>query len=216
MSKPMVVGLTGGIGTGKSTVSRLFREMGAVVIDADQTARAVVAKGTAGLAAIAAEFGPGVLTPEGELDRQAMARRIFAEPADRRRLEAIVHPRIFEHMQGALAKALLEQAAPVIILDVPLLFESGRYLGLVDKTLVVYTDSATQLARVMARDGLSEQDAARRIQAQGSLADKVRRADYTIDNNGPHDSTRAQVAALWNTWCAMVAQKCSGHEPKGT
>lgn len=187
------VGLTGGIGSGKSTVSELLAELGAVVIDADQLAREVVEPGSDGLAEVVAEFGPGVLTPEGDLDRAALGQIVFADADRRARLNAIVHPRV-----RALAERL-EAAAPpdaVVVHDIPLLVETGQAGGF-DRVIVVDAPIEAQLERLAASRSMGEAEARARIDAQASRAERRAVADDVIVNDGPLDELRAQVEAVW-------------------
>jgi dephospho-CoA kinase len=189
----MRVGLTGGVASGKSTVSAMLEELGAVVIDADVLAREVVAKGTPGLAAVVEEFGEDVLGPDGELDRPAMGRRVFNDESARRRLEAIVHPLVFERIVE-----LEEQAPPdaVVVHDIPLLAENGR-AGDFDAVIVVDAPREVQLER-MARDrGWSEEDAASRIAAQASREDRRAIATHVIENTGTREDLRGRVAEVF-------------------
>src|SRR5258708_34763565 len=159
-----VIGLSGGIATGKSTVAAMLCERGALVVDADRLAREVVEPGRPALEEIAAEFGPGVLAADGGLDRAGLGAIVFADAERRRRLEAITHPRIGALMQERIAAAVAA-APPLVVVDIPLLFENGRS-GMVEGVLVVYADTATQLRRLVERDGITEADARRRIAAQ--------------------------------------------------
>jgi dephospho-CoA kinase len=191
----VVIGLTGGIGTGKSAVARMLAELGAAVVDSDALAREVVAPGQPALAEIAAAFGPGVLAPDGSLDRRALGRIVFSDPAARRRLEAITHPRIREE-SARRVEAARAAGYGVCVCDVPLLYEVGYdALGLYDEIWVVTAPEEVQLARVRARDGLDEAAARARLAAQWPLALKVRRADRVIDNGGSLAETRRQVEA---------------------
>jgi dephospho-CoA kinase len=192
-------GLTGGIGSGKSTVAARFRERGLPVIDADELARAVVAKGTPGLAEVVAAFGPEVLDAEGGLDRKRVAAVVFKDDAARRRLNAITHPRV-----SALAiersQALDARGEPLACYEVPLLVESGLADAL--RPLVVVTaDVATQLARAMARDRATEAEILARIAAQLPLAEKSRVADFVIDNSGSIETTRSRADDVLDTIC---------------
>jgi dephospho-CoA kinase len=177
-----VFGLTGGLASGKSTVAARFTERGVPVIDADQLARDVVAPGSEGLTAVVAAFGDGVLEPNGALDRKSLAARIFAEPKERARLEAILHPRIHALMQERAA--LLERGgAPLACYQAPLLVE----VGLAERMrplVVVAAEPEEQLRRAMARDGASREEAERRLGAQLALSEKVARADFVIKNRG--------------------------------
>lgn len=187
------VGLTGGIGSGKSEVSRRLAARGAVVIDSDAIAREVVEPGTAGLAAVVEEFGPRVLTADGRLDREGLAAIVFGDDAARARLNAIVHPLV-----GAEAARLLADVPPdaVVVHDVPLLVEVGM-AGSFDLVVVVAASPETQLQRLVDRRGMSEADARARIAAQLPLDAKVAVADVVIANDGDLASLDAQVAALW-------------------
>lgn len=189
-----IVGLTGGIGTGKSTFSALLRARGAAVIDADRLARDAVAPGSPGLAEVVAAFGAEVLDASGSLDRKRMASVVFADPAARRRLEAIVHPRVRDAMAQEVAR-LAAAGAPLVIYDVPLLYEAGRDRD-VDEVIVVWAPHEAQIARLAARDGMSRADAEARIAAQLPLDEKARRADYVVANDGSPEALAAKADAL--------------------
>lgn len=187
------VGLTGGIASGKSTVSALLTELGAVVIDADALAREVVARGTPGLDAVVAEFGPGILTPEGDLDRPAMGALVFSDPGARKRLEAIVHPLV--HQRGAQ----LEAEAPadaVVVHDIPLLAEGDR-AGSFDAIIVVDAPVDLQVSRMVEDRGWTSQDAESRIAAQATRAERLAIATYVIDNTGTLEELREQVERVY-------------------
>lgn len=193
------VGLTGGIASGKSTVSAILRELGAVVIDADALAREVVAKGTPGLAAVVEEFGPQLLTAEGELDRAAMGALVFGDEAARRRLEAIVHPLVFERIVE------LETRAPegaVVVHDIPLLAESGRAAGPdrggFDAVLVVDAPQELQVERMVRDRGWTEAEALARIAAQASSEDRRAIATHVIENTGTREELRRQVEKIFD------------------
>jgi dephospho-CoA kinase len=187
------VGLTGGIASGKSTVSTILTELGAVVVDADALAREVVAKGTPGLDAVVAEFGDGVLTADGELDRPAMGALVFADPEARRRLEAIIHPLV--HRRSAELEA---EAAPdaVVVHDIPLLAEVGR-AGSFDAVVVVDAPVEVQVARMERDRGWPRADAEARIAAQASREDRLALATYVVDNTGTLDDLRRRVAEVY-------------------
>jgi dephospho-CoA kinase len=186
------IGLTGGIGSGKSTVSALLAARGAVVVDADRIAREVVEPGTPGLAAVVEAFGAGVLGPDGALDRPALAAVVFADPAARARLDAIVHPlvraRAAELAAGAPADA-------VVVHDVPLLVETGRWEPY-DLVLVVEADPETRVARLVRR-GLTADDARARMAAQATDEQRREVADAVLDNSGTQDELAAQVDRFW-------------------
>lgn len=187
------VGLTGGVASGKSTVSAILRELGAVVIDADVLAREVVEKGTPGLAAVVEAFGEELLGPDGELDRAAMGKLVFADEQARRRLEAIVHPLVFERIVE------LEEAAPpdaVVVHDIPLLAESGR-ADTFDAVLVVDAPRELQVGRMVRDRGWTEEDAAARIDAQASREDRLAIATHVIENTGTIEELRARVERVY-------------------
>ena len=189
-----VLGLTGGIGSGKSMVASMFANLGAEVIDADQLAREVVEPGQPALEEIATAFGSGVLMPDGRLDRGKLARIIFADPVARARLNAITHPRIQERM--ATEMALRGSRPGLLILDIPLLYENDR-ASTVEAVIVVWVDSKTQLRRLNERDGLTVDEARQRIAAQMPLDEKRARADLVVDNSGSRENTRRQVEAIY-------------------
>jgi dephospho-CoA kinase len=189
-----VLGLTGGIGSGKSMVASMFAQLGADVIDADQLAREVVEPGQPALEEIATAFGRDIMLPDGRLDRGKLGRIIFADPAARARLNAITHPRIQERM--ATEVALRGSRPGVLIVDIPLLYENGRS-GTVEAVIVVWVDSKTQLRRLSGRGGLTVDEAQQRIAAQMPLDEKRARADVVIDNSGSRENTRRQVEAIY-------------------
>lgn len=190
-----IIGLTGGIASGKSTVSGMLRELGAMIVDTDVIAREVVEPGQPAWEEIVAWLGRGVLQADGRIDRQRLGDMVFADREARGRLESITHPRIAAAVDEAVAAA--EAAgARAVVLDVPLLFEVG-WDERVDEVWVVAVDSETQLTRLMARDGSTEEQARARIASQMSLAAKIRRADVAIDNGRGIDGTRVQVQKAW-------------------
>jgi dephospho-CoA kinase len=190
-----IVGLTGGIGTGKSTVARLFAELGARVIDADQLAREAQAKGSPVLGAIRGRFGSGVFTETGELDRKALGAIVFQDETARRDLNAIVHPRVAELAQERM-QAMTAAGVPLVLYDVPLLYESSLDRAL-PAVIVVSAPPEVQRARLAGRDGLSPSEIEARIAAQMPLSEKVARADFVIDNGGSLEATREQVASVY-------------------
>jgi dephospho-CoA kinase len=200
----LLVGLTGGIATGKSTVSALLRALGAEIIDADVLAREVVEPGEPALAEIAAAFGPGVLDAGGRLDRKALGAIVFADPERRRTLEAITHPRIrdrfLERLEGLAARGF----RGVVVFDAPVMIESGNYRNM-DRLVVVVTDEPTQIARLMARDGAGRDEALRKIRSQMPLAEKAKLADYVIDNSGDPSATAERVRAVYRALLADAA-----------
>ncbi len=190
------VGLTGGIGSGKSTVSALLARRGATVIDADLIAREVVAPGTPGLAAVREAFGDQVLLPNGSLDRPALGQRVFSNPAELSRLNAIVHPLVAAETAAQAASAE-RSGCRVLVFDVPLLVENGLQ-GLYDVVVVVATEPATQRARLSQDRGMAEADAQARIDAQAPLAAKLAAATHVLHNDGTLEELTAQVDELWN------------------
>lgn len=189
----MRVGLTGGIASGKSTVSAIFAELGAVIIDGDQLAREVVERGTPGLAAVVEAFGPELLTPEGDLDRPAMGAIVFNDEAKRKQLEAIVHPLVFERY------AELEAATgpdDVVIHDIPLLAESGR-ADEFDEVVVVDAPEELQVRRMLEDRGWTEADARSRIGSQARREDRLAIASYVVDNTGSLEDLRARVVEIY-------------------
>jgi dephospho-CoA kinase len=185
--------VTGGIGSGKSEVTRLFDELGAVVIDADVLAREVVAAGTPGLEEIVRTFGPDLVGPDGELDRPAMGRRVFADPTARTQLEAIIHPRV--RQRGGEIEADAPEDA-VVVHDIPLLVETGQ-VDRFDAVVVVDVPEELQVQRLAGR-GMDEEDARSRIRAQASREERLSVADYVIDNTGKREDLRPQVAEVFD------------------
>ncbi|MET7797449.1 dephospho-CoA kinase [Streptomyces decoyicus] len=187
------VGLTGGIGAGKSEVSRLLASYGAVIVDADKIAREVVEPGTPGLAAVVAEFGDGVLTPDGSLDRPKLGGIVFSDPEKLKALNAIVHPLV-----GARSAELEASAGPdaVVVHDVPLLTENGL-APLYDLVVVVDAAVGTQLDRLVRLRGMAEDEAKSRMAAQATREQRLAVADLVIDNDGPLEALEPQVRAAW-------------------
>jgi dephospho-CoA kinase len=189
-----VLGLTGGIGSGKSMVASMFAQLGADVIDADQFAREVVEPGQPALEEIATAFGQDILLRDGRLDRGKLARIIFADPVARGTLNAITHPRIRERMDAEITARRSRRG--VLVVDIPLLYENDRTRA-VETVIVVWVDAKTQLRRLQERDGLSVEEARQRIAAQMPLDEKRARADVVIDNSGSRENTRRQVEAVY-------------------
>jgi dephospho-CoA kinase len=189
-----LVGLTGGIATGKSTFAAALRALGVPVVDADQLARAAVASGTPGLAAVVAEFGRDVLGSDGELDRSRMAARVFTDPSARARLEAIVHPAVRALFREELDR-LSAAGHPVAVYDVPLLYEAGLERK-VDLAVVVWAPREAQIARLQARDGLDRAAAEARLAAQLPIDDKAARADVVVENDGDPARLAGKAARL--------------------
>jgi len=192
-----VLGLTGGIGSGKSIVAEMFAQLGAEVIDADRLARDVVEPGQPALEEIVNTFGPDILLPDGRLNRVKLAVTIFADAVARQRLNAITHPPIHARMEKEVAAR--RQRSGVLILDIPLLYENRR-TDIVEKVIVVWVDPETQRQRLIERDGISLDEARLRIAAQMPLDDKRARADYVIDNRGDRENTRQQAEAIYRRY----------------
>jgi dephospho-CoA kinase len=199
MSAPrkfLLVGLTGGIATGKSTVSALMRQLGCEIIDADLLAREVVEPGQPAWTTIVAEFGQDVLTGDGTLDRKKLGAIVFADPERRRRLEAITHPAIRERFRARLDGLAEKGFTGIVIFDAAVLIESGNYKNM-DRLAVVVTDEPTQMSRLRGRDGTDDAEGRRKIASQMPLSEKAKLADYVIDNSGDRHATAEQVRRVF-------------------
>jgi dephospho-CoA kinase len=206
-----LVGLTGGIATGKSTFARLLRELGVPVVDADELSRAASRTGPV-LAAIAREFGPEYLDATGQLDRKKMGALVFGDPEPRQRLEAILHPAIRAAMAEETAR-LATGGHPLAFYDTPLLFESG--LGdQVECVVVIYAPRIEQLERVMRRDGLSWPEAQARLAAQMDIEEKARRADVVVDNSQAPDTLPQKAAMLHADLLRGLGKRAPDAEPR--
>jgi dephospho-CoA kinase len=194
----MKIGLTGGIASGKSTVSQWLIRHGYPVIDADKISREVVAAGEPVLCKIAEKFGDTMILPTGELDRKKLASLVFQDDKERLKLNALLHPLIRARMLKELDQHEKEGAS-LAFLDIPLLYESGLE-SWVDKTIIVYVSETNQLKRLMARNRLAESQAHARIVSQMPLSEKVKLADAVIDNNGSIEETEAQLQRLFQQW----------------
>ena len=203
--RPLRIGLTGGVASGKSTVASALRALGAAVIDADVLAREVVHPGGPAYGDVVDAFGRSVVAPDGTLDRAALAARIFSDPDARQRLNALTHPHIRRRMADEAARLTEAADASVIVFDIPLLLDTtdGRDLGL-DGIIVVYADADIRVRRLVARNRLSEEEARRRLAAQVPLEEKKARATWVIDNSGASEETRAQVERLWQVLSARA------------
>lgn len=200
VNRPLTIGLTGNIATGKSTVLAYLRQRGAAVIDADKLAHQTMAPGGAAYAAVVAAFGPAIVAADGAIDRPALGAIVFADATKLAQLEAIVHPAVF-----ALAQQLLATTtAPVVVIEAIKLLESGQLLRLCDEVWVVVADEATQLQRLMTTRGMSEVDARRRMAAQSPQAAKVKHATRVIENNGDWRALHAQLDEIWNELMAAT------------
>ena len=202
-----LIGLTGGIASGKSVVAKRLAERGAVVVDADVLAREVVEPGTPGLAAIADHFGPAVIADDGGLDRAALGAVIFSDPAERLALNAITHPAIWRRARELFADAERENADAVVVYDVPLLAEAAADRPIrFDLVVVVNASAETRLERLVELRGLSEEEARRRISSQASDAERLAMADVVIDSDGALEATLAQADDLYRRITERVSE----------
>lgn len=198
-----VVAITGGIGSGKTTVANQFAELGIEVVDADVIAREVVEPGTPALAAIAAHFGSAVITPDGQLDRRRLRERVFTDPQAKGWLNALLHPLIRTEMQRQCAAA----RSPYCLLVVPLLVEN-RLTALANRVLVIDVDEATQIERTCRRDGVNHEQAQAILAAQASRAERLAAADDVLDNqNGTPEAIKSRILALHETYLAFASQQ---------
>jgi dephospho-CoA kinase len=191
-----VIGLTGGIASGKSTVAKMLAALGAEIIDADRLAREAVEPGGPAYAAVVADFGPEVVAEDGRLDRERLGALVFTDPIRRQHLESLIHPHVRRESARRQAQIARRRPEALIFLDVPLLFETGLDRGLAE-IVVVYVPRKVQLRRLLARDRLSEAAAQARIDAQMDLELKRRRATRVIDNSGSRQATQIQVERLY-------------------
>jgi dephospho-CoA kinase len=191
----LTVALTGGIATGKSHVLRHFASRGVPTIDADVLSREVVQPGTPALAAIASRFGDDVLDEHGALNRRALGDRVFADPAARKDLEAIIHPWVYEAIRTWITQLTAAGTAAVAVADIPLLYETGHDQDF-DRVIVTRCTPAQQIARLLARDDMTEAEAQQRLDAQWPIDEKAARAHFVIDTSGSFDETNQQVDAV--------------------
>ena len=206
--KFLLVGLTGGIATGKSTVAETLRSLGAEVIDADQLARDVVAPGEPALAEIVHEFGD-VRNADGTLDRKKLGAIVFNDAARRQRLEAITHPAIRRRFLARLEALEARGFEGLVFFDAPVMIESGNYRNM-DRLVVVFTDEATQRRRLMARDDMAEAEASSRMATQMPVIDKAKLADYVIDNTGDRAATAARTREVFEALLAELGARDHG------
>ena len=199
----LLVALTGGIASGKSFVARRLAEHGAVIVDADQVARQVVEPGEPALAAIAAEFGPGVIAADGSLDRAALGAIVFQDPEGRQRLNAITHPAVLQRSRDLFAAAGAADPHAIVVYDIPLLVEAGR-TDEFDLVVVVQAAIETRVARMIELRGMTREEAMHRIQSQATDAERLAIADVVIDADGRPEETLAQTDALWENLSARV------------
>jgi dephospho-CoA kinase len=203
---PLVIALTGGIGSGKSSVAEIFGELGAAVVDTDAIAHALTAPGQPGAVKIGAQFGSEYLRADGSLDRDRMRELVFADPAAKKILEAILHPLIRLEVDAAVRAA----QAPYVVLVVPLLVETGAYRELARRVLVVDCSEATQIARVRQRSGHSEETVRKIMASQAGRADRLAQADDVIVNDDGLEALRASSAGLHRRYLALAAASAGG------
>jgi dephospho-CoA kinase len=189
------IAITGGAGTGKSTVARMFQDLGAEVLDADAIAREAVAVGAPAWVELRRLYGPDFFNPDGTLNRSRLSQLVFADPEARRRLEALVHPLVVQEIMTR-AQELQSRGATLVLVEVPLLFETGREAAF-DRVIVVAAPEALQIRRLRGRDRRGEPEIRGILAAQWPLADKVARADYVVDNGGSRRHTARQVKNIW-------------------
>lgn len=198
-----IIGLTGGIASGKSTVSSVFREMGAIILDADQIARQVVLPQQPAWEDIVVLFGPQVLNQDQSLNREKMAEIVFNNHNCLNELNRITHPRIMQYYKDTLRKISMEKPEAIVILEVPLLYETNMD-KLCQQVIVVWVDRETQIKRLMEREKLSCEDAIKRVDSQMPLDEKARRADFVIDNRGSMVETKEKATIYYNEILAAV------------
>ncbi|NPA90530.1 MAG: dephospho-CoA kinase [Chloroflexi bacterium] len=206
-----IIGVTGPIGAGKSTVLRILRELGAEVIDADQVAREVMEPGGRAYEKVVRAFGPDILTSDGRIDRQRLAQVVFNDPEALRRLEAIVHPAVFEEIKQRIAQS----PRPIVALEAIKLLEAGLSITICDEVWVIIVDKDVQLERLRER-GMSEEDARRRMAAQLSPEEYIRHADVVIDNSRDLAHLRAQVERAWQRALQRARQMQEEHRTEET
>ena len=206
MKRPYRVGLTGGVGSGKSTVARILADRGVPVVDADTIAREVVEPCAPAYREVVEAFGPGILREDGTLDRGALGRMVFSDPALRRRLEGITHPHILRRMSGEIDR-LGDRGCELVVLDIPLLFEVGLE-DMCDEVWVVWATKEHRSERVASRDGLDGDEVERRMGAQMPLEDKVGRADVVIDNDGSLEDTSERARRLLDAALRRARDRC--------
>ena len=208
------VGLTGGIASGKSTVSEVFARLGAKVLDADKVSREVVLPGQPAWLKLQQAFGPEFFFPDGELNRSKLRRLVFADPEERSKLNAIVHPEVMKEINRRFEQLTTSAQDAVVVVDVPLLLEVGvahRF----DRVIVVYVTKSVQIKRLRQRDGLSLEGARRALRTQMVLDKKVEQADYVIDNSGTRAETQAQVEKVWQELLDLARKKRCGETATG-
>jgi dephospho-CoA kinase len=203
----LLAGLTGGMGVGKSTVARMLERRGAVVIDADVLARQALLPGTPGYTKVTELFGPGIIGTDGDIDRAALAKRVFSDGEARVALESITHPEVFRLLSESLED--YRDSDRIVVFDAPLIVETG-FASACDAVVVVTAPEETQLARVMQERGMTEAAARARLQAQAPASEKERFADFVIRNDGSIEELQSAVDALWNELTEAARAKGAG------
>jgi dephospho-CoA kinase len=203
----LIAGLTGGIASGKSTVSAYFADAGAHIVDADTIARDVVKRGMPAYDEIISNFGKAILMPDGGIDRKRLGLIIFNAPDKKARLNAIVHPHVFKRINAEIATIANQYPQAVIILDVPLLFETGMDRDMAE-VIVVFVPESIQLKRLIERDGIDRQAAMARIRSQMPIGEKRKRATIVIDNSGSHSASRRQARDVYKRLKRMATDRC--------
>ncbi|NOZ29402.1 MAG: dephospho-CoA kinase [Chloroflexi bacterium] len=215
----IVIGLTGNIATGKSTVTRMLADLGAHVIDADQVAHEVIAPGGAAYQAVLEAFGPDIVREDGTIDRRKLASIVFADPAQLARLEAIVHPAVYDRIREEIRRIEAQTAPdapePVVVIEAIKLLEAGMSLSLCDQVWVVTARPEQQLRRLLEQRGMTEEEARRRMASQSPQEMKVQHADVVIDNSGSLERTAAQVRAAWEAHIASRRGRHAGASGRG-
>lgn len=207
---PLVIALTGGVGSGKSSVAAIFKELGAAVVDTDEIAHQLTASGQPGAHAIGAQFGAEYLRANGALDRDRMRELVFSDPAAKKKLEAILHPMIRAEVNTKIRAAVENAQAPYVVIAVPLLIETGAYRDLAQRILVIDCDEKQQNARVMRRNGLSAAEVQNIMANQASRAERLKHADDIVRNDADLVKLRANVVALHGKYLALA---CSTLNP---
>jgi len=200
----IVLGLTGGIATGKTTVADMLRSLGAKVISADEVVHAMFEPGMPVWHAVVREFGDGILTRDKKIDRAKLGKLVFGDPVARRKLEAMVHPSVLAYLDRE-AKRFRSSGEGVLVLEIPLLVETSSF-SLVDKVLVVSAEQETQIHRLERRNGVSREEATRRISSQRPMTEKIRHADWVVTTDGALRATKEQVSKVWDDIQNLLAQ----------
>lgn len=198
-----MIGLTGGIGSGKSSVARIFSALGATVIDTDEIAHRLTAKGTPALSAIIEQFGSSYQLPDGNLDRARLRKRVFSDHASKEKLETLLHPLIKQEVVSEMAGA----QGPYLVLVIPLFFETGAYRDLVDRVLVVDCDENQQISRTMSRSKLSAEEVRSIMAHQAPRAERIKQADNLLSNRGNHADLEKQAQKLHQHYLTLALQR---------